>query len=140
MVSEDEPSEARESSYQYQPLDQTKNEIRLLKILPIRRVDGKEYDTVECSLFVISLDSSTEYDALSYTWGDASNLREISLDGQPFKVTPNLEDALWHLQSHDRVKIFWIDALCINQNDDRERSAQVGKMRTIYERAKNVAI
>jgi hypothetical protein len=103
-------------------------------------VDGKEYDTVECSLFVASLDSHPEYRALSYTWGSKTDLKNISLDSQPFKITSNLEHALWQLQSHSRVKIFWIDALCINQIDNLERSEQVRKMRTIYERAEQVIV
>lgn len=35
---------------------------------------------------------------------------------------------------------FWIDALCINQRDTRERSSQVLQMKDIYSRASNVLI
>jgi hypothetical protein len=61
------------------------------------------------------------------------------LEGYPFKITPNLENAMYELRS-DHVQIFWIDALCINQKNDSERSKQVGKMRTIYNRAEKVVI
>lgn len=104
-------------------------------------VNGKEYEIFECVTFVTSLDSNPQYQALSYTWGSKteSNLQEISLDGQIFKVTLNLRRALWQLQS-TREKIFWIDALCINQNDNRERGEQVSKMRTIYQQAEHVVV
>jgi hypothetical protein len=109
--------------------------------MPIRMVNGKEYEIVECITFVTSLDSNPTYQALSYTWGSKtkSNLHDISLDGQIFKVTLNLRRALWQLQSTSE-KTFWIDALCINQNDNRERSEQVSKMRTIYQQAENVVV
>jgi hypothetical protein len=124
----------------YQRLDPTKNEIRLLKILPIRVVEGDEYGVIECTLSVTSLDGAPPYHALSYAWGDQSNPGEIFLDGQPFPVGRNLEWALWEFQTHSKITFFWIDALCINQNDEVERTEQVRKMRTIYERAENVVV
>ena len=40
----------------------------------------------------------------------------------------------------DRPRVLWIDALCINQNDDSEKEKQVAMMGTIFERAQNVVI
>lgn len=128
-----------ESERHYRRLDSTKNEIRLLNILPVREVDGKEHG-VECNLSVTSLDDAPAYRALSYAWGDQTRPEEIFLDGHPLKVGPNLCLALWQLQSYSRVEVFWIDALCINQSDDSERSEQVSKMRAIYERAEEVVV
>lgn len=34
----------------------------------------------------------------------------------------------------------WVDAICINQKNDYERTYQVQMMRTIYERSEHVAI
>jgi hypothetical protein len=39
-----------------------------------------------------------------------------------------------------RERVVWIDALCINQQDDAEKSHQVQMMRQIYSRAKDVVI
>ncbi|TVY73385.1 Heterokaryon incompatibility protein 6 OR allele [Lachnellula suecica] len=133
------PSQSPELVYQYEPLDATKNEIRLLRILPIRVVDGQECE-VECSLFVTPLNDAPPYEALSYTWGEHLDLQDIFLDDLPFKVTPSLQSALWQLQGHSEERLFWVDALCINQGDDQERGEQVSKMRTIYERATNVVV
>ncbi|KAN0113319.1 HET domain containing protein [Hyaloscypha variabilis] len=130
-----------QTEYEYQDLSPEKNEIRLLKILP-KRPDSVFNSHVECSLFITSFDSAPKYHALSYTWRDSAErpkLGYILLDGYPFKITPNLENAIFQLRS-DSVQIFWIDALCINQKNNPERSHQVGKMRTIYERAENVVI
>jgi hypothetical protein len=72
------------------------------------------------------------YEALSYTWGDASNTRQIYLGGFPWEVTTNLEVALRHLKQDTKARTIWIDALCINQGDRQERSEQVQKMRDIF--------
>jgi hypothetical protein len=118
------------------PLDGTKNEIRLLRILPNPTMN----EGIQCSLSIASLDDNPRYQALSYAWDDRATPQEIFLDGQPFPVTKNLEDALWCLQSRSRSKVFWIDAICINQNDNLERNHQVGRMRTIYKQAKDVVV
>ncbi|KAF2793996.1 hypothetical protein K505DRAFT_325083 [Melanomma pulvis-pyrius CBS 109.77] len=44
------------------------------------------------------------------------------------------------LESHTSNSLFWIDALCINQNDVDERSNQVKGMREIYQNARSVRI
>jgi hypothetical protein len=55
-------------------------------------------------------------------------------------VTTNLEAALRHLRYEDRGRVLWVDALCINQRDVRERNSQVKKMRSIYTGAKKVVV
>ncbi|KAL9035093.1 MAG: hypothetical protein Q9180_005041 [Flavoplaca navasiana] len=79
-----------------------------------------------------------DYLALSYTWGDPSDLREITVNGQPLLVTGNLEACLRVLRSKKYTQHgwrFWIDAICINQKDIVERAGQVKRMREIYTRA-----
>lgn len=39
------------------------------------------------------------------------------------------------MRRRDTSRWLWIDAICINQKDDEEKSSQVGIMRQIYERA-----
>lgn len=43
-------------------------------------------------------------------------------------------------ECHQFCEYLWADALCINQDDDDERSQQVGLMRKIYEQAKTVLV
>jgi hypothetical protein len=59
-------SQLPEVDRRYQCLDMTKNEIRLLNLLPICYVDEREY-RVGCNLFVTSFNTSLKYLALSYT-------------------------------------------------------------------------
>ncbi|KAH6723805.1 heterokaryon incompatibility, partial [Leptodontidium sp. MPI-SDFR-AT-0119] len=94
------------------------------------------------------------YIALSYTWGDPGATVPIFLDDKQYPVTLNLHSFLQHAQSilsailpyfpagedvttySDRLFLnFWIDAICIDQNNTQERSAQVARMREIYSKA-----
>ncbi|AEO69925.1 uncharacterized protein THITE_2033124, partial [Thermothielavioides terrestris NRRL 8126] len=80
------------------------------------------------------------YEALSYTWGDASSPLSIRLDKQDFKVTANLHAALTVLRLPTEPRILWIDAICINQHDNAEKAFQVPLMGMIYSRAATVNI
>ncbi|KAH7307946.1 heterokaryon incompatibility protein-domain-containing protein [Rhexocercosporidium sp. MPI-PUGE-AT-0058] len=126
-------------TYQYGKLDPSKDEIRLLRILP-KSHTGWSSNHLECSLFVASLAARPQYSALSYTWGDATGVVEISLDGYSFNVRQNLCDALHQLQHPFETQTYWIDAICINQDDTQERSKQVYKMKAIYSQACEVVI
>jgi len=55
-------------------------------------------------------------------------------------VTENLDTALRSLRYTYDERVIWIDALCINQGDIRERTQQVTKMREIYSRATKVVV
>ncbi|KAF5578044.1 heterokaryon incompatibility (het-6OR allele) [Fusarium pseudocircinatum] len=91
-----------------------------------------------------------EYYALSYTWNppymaDAAyyadtDVRYILLEGSKFAVKPNLYDALFQLHHSYPQMLFWIDALCINQNDLQERKLQVGMMDRIFGGASHVVV
>jgi hypothetical protein len=123
------------NTYPYVALDAKTREIRLLVLLP-----GQFNDHVECALRHVSLSKSPKYEALSYCWGDLKSRKLISLDGHRFLATESLEIALRYLRCQDTPRILWIDAVCINQADDRERSQQVGLMGEIYRSAQRVTV
>jgi hypothetical protein len=63
------------------------------------------------------------------------------LNGQALStlsITRNLADALPYLQPDDSPRDLWIDAICINQRGDVEKSQQVNQMAQIYRRASRV--
>jgi hypothetical protein len=76
-----------------------------------------------------------DFASLSYVWGDESLRQDIILNGEIVSITANLADALRTFTADEvftgRYKL-WVDAICINQVDDGERSHQVQKMREIY--------
>tara|TARA_R110002060_G_scaffold37273_5_gene48340 strand:+ start:236 stop:670 length:435 start_codon:yes stop_codon:yes gene_type:complete len=65
-------------------------------------------------------------------------LKTISLGGQSFPVRENLWQASFHLRLDNSNRILWIDAICINQNDESERNHQVTQMGQIFSRASRV--
>ncbi|KAF3033146.1 hypothetical protein E8E12_002975 [Didymella heteroderae] len=80
------------------------------------------------------------YEALSYTWGDSTKCRTIECNGKTFGVSQNLFEALINIRLPDRTRAIWIDALCINQEDDAEKSKQVQYMYSIYRAATRVVV
>lgn len=80
------------------------------------------------------------YEALSYTWGDATKCRTIECNGKHFGVSQNLFDALINIRLSDKSRTIWIDALCINQENDAEKSEQVQYMYGIYRAATRVIV
>ncbi|KAI0008208.1 heterokaryon incompatibility protein-domain-containing protein, partial [Xylariaceae sp. FL0662B] len=78
------------------------------------------------------------YEALSYTWGAPVFSQPIHINGILFHTTENLDSALRHLRLTDSKRYLWIDALCINQFDVKEKSIQVGRMFPIYKKARRV--
>ncbi|OAG00709.1 HET-domain-containing protein [Paraphaeosphaeria sporulosa] len=72
------------------------------------------------------------YKALSYTWGNGSLTHSITVNGASLKITRSLFDALSHLQPSTHPLKIWIDQICINQQDSKEKEEQVSLMERIY--------
>jgi hypothetical protein len=62
------------------------------------------------------------------------------INGSKMTVTKNAYLALRDLRYQEKDRILWIDALCIDQNDDKERGEQVQQMGSIYSKAERVII
>src|ERR1700753_4049506 len=102
----------------YKPLNISKNEIRLLNILP--QVSS---GLISCTLFNVPLDEAPEFIAISYVWGDPLNTKKILVNGQVHEVTVNcwnILDAHFFFSKQCHMTSIWIDAICINQKDLRE--------------------
>ena len=117
--------------FQYRPLVGSRD-IRLIRFL--------QADSLACTLMQINLDKSPPYVALSYTWGTSLPKHVIHIDGKEFTVSDNLYAALEMLQRTGTTRFIWIDAICINQTDLTERSAQVSLMNAIYRSADRVVV
>lgn len=93
--------------YKMLPLDKEKNEFRLLQVLP-----GTSADQIETKLYVVCRDDGPIYSALSYTWGDHTQVMPILVNGLEWFVTENLYLALLYLREEGRELTLWVDALC----------------------------
>lgn len=116
------------------------DQIRVLTIDASSSVNDK----IACTLSPVSLAENPVYNALSYVWGDAQDAEIIVVNGHEIKVTKNLMAILRHFRAYTgdldvvRTTPLWIDAVCINQADMREREQQVRRMRDIYRHAARV--
>jgi hypothetical protein len=125
--------------YQYRRLSQP-NSIRLLQLLP-----REENSTnLRCKLFEYHLRREENpfhpYEALSYVWGSENKPRSILVDDQSLNITDNLYVLLSRLQYHSCPRIIWVDAVCINQADNNEKSHQIPLMAEIYAKASRVIV
>ncbi|KAH7138761.1 heterokaryon incompatibility protein-domain-containing protein [Dendryphion nanum] len=118
----------------YRPLTEPK-EIRLILLEP-----GDKSDQISCKLIHVTLSWRTQYEALSYNWGDSDKRASVVCDGETISVTANLHSALRDLRLTDRQRVLWADCICINQNDLEEKSAQVKMMGQIYASARRTVI
>jgi hypothetical protein len=138
------------------------NQVRLLLIKP-----GAFDEEINASLLVVNDDQlgseQFPYSALSYNWGNTEDDGTIIIQDDPasspvksikkavdafkavmqdktIRVKRNLYEALRHLRKENQIIALWVDAVCINQFDNKEKEEQVLKMAHIYRKAYNVNV
>lgn len=90
------------------------------------------------------------YDALSYSWGPVEKtptkiqvshrLADGTISEGWLPARTNLMFALRHLRRADRTRDMWIDAICIDQDDQVGKGPQVAMMGDIYKCAASVVV
>jgi hypothetical protein len=99
------------------------------------------------------------YKALSYMWGTddptypvqmfwnhtgipaGANIYQLAtFKSKVFYVRKNLDEALRQFRHPNRDVDIWVDALCINQDDNIEKKSQVSRMGEIYSQATEVYV
>ncbi|KIH93324.1 hypothetical protein SPBR_04139 [Sporothrix brasiliensis 5110] len=130
----------------YKPLreHQTDNEVREIRLLYIDdplSSDGPEDENdsqpMACRLQTCTVADAqrSQFYALSYAWGDPQDTLPMLVNGLVVPATRNLVLALQHVpvvEPRCRRQGLWVDALCINQADNHEKSAQVLMMKDIF--------
>jgi hypothetical protein len=119
--------------FKHSPLDLQKRSIRLIKILP-----GYSQHDIRCVISHETIEST--YTCLSYVWGEEDSGSFITLNGEDFRVRKNLYHFLQEACLKPRIcsKALWIDALCIDQGNNGERTHQVQQMGQIFSSAERV--
>ena len=117
------------------PLDRAA--IRVLHLKP-----GDENDRIEGSLRLLELDTEppSQYDCVSYVWGNPKSTNSAIINDKDVPVTKNLHDILRHIRSKAKTVVVWADAICINQSDPSEKSRQVAFMAEIYRHCSKVFV
>lgn len=121
-------SRAETETFKHEELPDASTYIRLVEIIsPERKRDIQ----VHCKLTTWPKATAPKYNAISYTWGDPNLIAVILVNGKKMEVRRNCEDVLKH-PCRIRGGFFWIDAICINQADNHEKSFQVANMGEVF--------
>lgn len=120
----------RERAYRYAQLPKPTS-FRLFYLDPAPPTSPQ----VHGELKICDLDNPPEYECLSYVWGKGGKDSMIGVGQSILENTASLRYALMHLRLPDRVRVLWIDQLCIDQTNLDERSQQVQQMGRIYQTA-----
>ncbi|KAB8262948.1 heterokaryon incompatibility protein-domain-containing protein [Aspergillus pseudonomiae] len=122
-------------SFKHEPLDLDGPAFRLVRLC------HGHGPRIDCELFQAWLypeQSPISYEALSYTWGSTEIVRTVRMNGKRHGITHNLYNALQYLRFRDEDRILWVDGICIDQTNDKERGHQVRHMGDIYKQAERV--
>lgn len=145
----------REQSFKYENLPA--DSVRLLILR-----QGKDDDNIHVDLTDVPFErlGRIEFEALSYNWGDDAAKDPIWVQDLKRRIQPmetfrqvvnqylrrkmyikyNLFKALYHLRQKDRDILLWVDALCINQENPKEKEVQVSRIADIFIAAHTVLI
>lgn len=141
------------------PLEE--GDLRLLLVHPAKR----QSDPLVCTLQIESFNKAPkpEYVALSYCWGTdcsstgvyilpsdveidtlRSDAREVlkclESKGRILLIGENLKCALLRLRSSKKRIALWVDAICINQKNNEEKTQQLRQMAQVYLKADSVCV
>lgn len=102
-----------------------------------------------CRIFILCLEDAllVPFEALSYVWGQQEPLYDLvcsDVEASVLRIGPNLRNALLHLRFHPSItikpRLLWIDRICINQDDVKERASQILLMRSIYRKCRQAIV
>jgi hypothetical protein len=113
--------------YQYHPLQGDSVKIRILHL--VQNVGEEE---LICQIEHVDVDKA-KFTALSYVWGNPGKPHHIQVrdgDGRDIGIVP--------LTVNIKAQTLWIDQICINQQDNKERGHQVELMSKVYSLAEEV--
>ena len=134
----EQPSSASRSTstiYESTPLPAKSKKIRVLRITADLKCPSN--DCLHGNMRVVNLEEKPDFAALSYVWGTFGTTRKIIHFGSVrMELTDNCWSALWHLVKQLGPFTVWVDAICINQDDENEKVAQLSLMKDIYSAAR----
>ena len=96
-------------------------------------------DSIECTLDVVGFEEKSQYEALSYRWGDPQG-HSVKCNDQTLPVNIGLFYALQRFRLSKQPRLLWVDEICINQDDEQDRIQELQKVHRIYADARYVLI
>ncbi|RGP65272.1 het domain-containing [Fusarium longipes] len=129
--------------FKYESLP-TQTSIRILILYPAADTSTPlEVDLLIKDRYELLCDPrNSTYNAVSYVWGEGAHDIPLYCPSQAryFYISAVVDGMLRTLRKGHKEMRLWIDALCLNQKDDQEKSIQVQQMGQIYHMANKVYI
>lgn len=118
---------SRDKIYHHEKLDS--GQMRLLNLFP-----GEQFDPLHGLIWMTHLDAKVNYTTVSYVWGPRSQLtHELHTPLGSLSITEPLYFTLKQLRNRHKSVVLWVDAICINQDDDNEKTEQVKMLARIFQ-------
>lgn len=114
------------------------SQTRVLLLNPSAQGDAQLTASFEVIDLKDGIHETLQYEALSYVWGQSDASRVIRIGSHSLPITEHLHGILTYLRLIAGPRRLWIDAICINQQNDVEKAAQVACMARIYSKADRV--
>ncbi|KAI3318140.1 hypothetical protein HD806DRAFT_549483 [Xylariaceae sp. AK1471] len=114
--------------YTHKPL--SPKHFRLLYLLP-----GEKNHDLQGVVVQVPYELDDAYRTLSYVWGTDKRTEELITPDGVLQITPSLNEALRRLRHRKEAILLWVDAICINQDDNAEKAQQIRLLPTIFQRA-----
>ena len=130
--------------YKYRPLE-TSETIRVIVLQPARNHN----EPLDCNIIhqdrreiLLNIRDEQHFEAVSYTWGNPELSCKIVCDEKSafLNITHNVDSFLRHFREESSVRYLWVDAICLNQVDNDEKSIQVSLMGDIYRQARRILL
>jgi hypothetical protein len=115
-------------TYAYRALDS--GNIRLLYLLP-----GETGGQLQGVIIHVPYMSAPIYRALSYVWGTDQRTQDLMTPDGVLGITFALNKALRGLRHKNKAIMLWVDAICINQKDNKEKAQQIRLLPEIFQAA-----
>lgn len=104
-------------------------QIRLFTLFP-----GEANDELRGVIWTTASDYAGHYATLSYVWGSSKQFpHQLKTACGPLGITDSLRAALVRLRRKDESLTLWVDAICIDQANDTEKSKQIILLPEIFQ-------
>lgn len=132
--------------YQYEPLI-AEDSVRIVALEPSDDFSAPLHCSLTQRRRAVQPHSPDDciYSAVSYTWGDLelSHRLFVRLHDHSWayiRITETVDSLLRYLRVPYKARLLWIDAICLNQQDETEKTQQIPRMGRIYSDAERVHI
>lgn len=128
----------------YEPLPQDSNS-RCIRVLDVQAATTPHVldEKIRAELRIVKLDAELppRFSALSYVWGrPGTEPCSVLCGAHSVPILSNGHSALKYLRKKLGKFTIWIDAICINQEDEKEKEIQIPLMGEVYSRSEFVYV